>query len=161
MDRRLRTLRLIFRTTSMSSGTGCRQGATFLRRYDGWIFQRWMAERGRWAFQPLLTVSPRKLSVVTWSRVWSRCSIPIHHGYRPGKSAMTPCVKLGSAAGATTGCRCPDWQLCHGGGRTSGAVDREVHARIWERPGVKLLRALDTSVVSLMSADESLSPRRI
>ena len=33
-------LRLIFRTTSTSSGTGCRQGATFLRRCDEWIFRR-------------------------------------------------------------------------------------------------------------------------
>ena len=36
-----------------------------------------MAERARWAFQRLLTVSPRKLSVAIWSRVWSRCFMPI------------------------------------------------------------------------------------
>jgi hypothetical protein len=35
MDRRLRTSRLIFRTTSTSSGIGCRQGATSLRQCDG------------------------------------------------------------------------------------------------------------------------------
>ena len=64
-DSRLRTLRLIFQTTSTSSGTGCRQGATFLRRCDAWIFRRWMAVRARWAFQRLLTVSPRKLPVAT------------------------------------------------------------------------------------------------
>src|ERR1700733_5910447 len=51
MDSRLRTLRLILQTTSMSSGTGCRQGATFLRRCDAWIFRRLMAVRARWAFQ--------------------------------------------------------------------------------------------------------------
>jgi len=50
-DRRLRTSRLIFRTTSTSSGIGCRQGATSRRRCDEWIFRRWMAVRARWAFQ--------------------------------------------------------------------------------------------------------------
>ena len=33
------------------------------------------------------------------------------------------------------------WRLCHGNGRTSGRMNREVHVRIWERPEVRLLRA--------------------
>src|SRR6266436_3833985 len=76
MDRRLRTSRLIFRTTSTSSGIGCRQGATSRRRCDEWIFRRWMAVRARWAFQLSRIESPRKLSVATLSRVWSRRSTP-------------------------------------------------------------------------------------
>jgi RNA-directed DNA polymerase len=36
----------------------------------------------------ILTVSPRKLSVATWSRVWSRSFIPTPYGYRPGRSAI-------------------------------------------------------------------------
>src|SRR5467141_2938144 len=49
MDSRLRSSRPTFRATSISSGTGCRQGATFLRRCGGSIFQRRMVGRGRWA----------------------------------------------------------------------------------------------------------------
>ena len=39
------------RTTSTNFGIGCRQGATFLRRYDGWKFRKRMAGRDRWAFR--------------------------------------------------------------------------------------------------------------
>src|SRR5450432_2097687 len=88
MDSRLRTSRLIFRTTSTSSGIGCPQGATFLRRCGEWIFRKRMAVRARWAFQLSLTESPRKLPVATWSHVWSRCSMPTPMATGPGKSAI-------------------------------------------------------------------------
>src|SRR6266404_4214619 len=88
MDRRLRTSRLIFRTTSTSSGIGCRQGATSRRRCDEWIFRRWMAVRARWAFQLSRIESPRKLS----RRYLEPRLEPAFHadsyGYRPGKSAI-------------------------------------------------------------------------
>src|SRR5258708_24843984 len=92
MDRRLRTSRLIFRTTSTNSGIGCRQGATSRRRCDEWIFRRWMAVRARWAFQLSRIESPRKLSVATLSRVWSRRSTPtplsLTHNFRPDHGAQ-------------------------------------------------------------------------
>ena len=88
MDSRLRTSRLIFRTTSTSSGIGCRQGATFLRRCGGWIFRRRMAVRARWAFQRSRTESPRKLPVATWSRILEPVFHADSYGYRPGKSAI-------------------------------------------------------------------------
>src|SRR5580704_3959007 len=72
----------------MSSGTGCHRGATFLRRCDAWIFRRWMAVHARWAFQLSLTVSLRKLPVATWSRVWSRRSMPTPMATGPAKSAI-------------------------------------------------------------------------
>src|ERR1700716_3497542 len=52
--------RLIFGTTSTSSGTGCRQGAIFLRRYCGSIFRRQMVGRDRWGFQLSPTALPRR-----------------------------------------------------------------------------------------------------
>ena len=67
-------------------------------------FRRWMAVRARWAFQRLLTVSPRKLPVATWSRVWSRPSMPTPMVTGPANRRSMPCAKLVSAAGATTGC---------------------------------------------------------
>ena len=70
MDRRLRSSRRTFRATSTSSGIGCRQGATFLRRCGGSRFQKQVAERGRRANPTLIA----------------------------------------------------HWALCHGNGRTSGAV---------------------------------------
>src|SRR6202050_5477636 len=84
MGRRLRTLRLIYQTTSMSSGIGCRQGAIFLRRCDGWIFRRWMAVRARWAFQRLLPGCPGRCSVLPGAAFGAADS----YGYRPGKSAI-------------------------------------------------------------------------
>jgi hypothetical protein len=62
MDSRLRSSRPTFRTTSISSGTGCRQEATFLRRCGGSRFQKRMEGRGRWAFRRLPTASRRKSS---------------------------------------------------------------------------------------------------
>ena len=50
----------VYRTTSTSSGTDCRQGATFLRRCGGSIFRRRMVGRDRWAFQRLPTASLRR-----------------------------------------------------------------------------------------------------
>src|ERR1700760_2870868 len=55
--RRLPSLRLIFRTTSIGSGIGCPQGATFLRQCGGLIFPKVMAEPGRWASQRSVTES--------------------------------------------------------------------------------------------------------
>ena len=79
-------------------------GATFLRRCDAWIFRKWMAVRARWAFQLSLTVSLRKLPVATWSRVWSRRSMPTPMATGPANRRSTPCAELVSAVGATTGC---------------------------------------------------------
>src|SRR5215471_12918760 len=76
MDSRLRSTRPTFRATSISSGTGCRQGATFLRRCGGSIFRRQVAGRGRWAFRRSLTAPHRRSPGVTWNRSWSRLSIP-------------------------------------------------------------------------------------
>jgi hypothetical protein len=52
----------------------------------------------------LLTVSPRKLPVATWSRVWSRCFTPTPTATGPANRRSRPCAKLVSAAGVTTGC---------------------------------------------------------
>ena len=60
MDRRFRSS--TYRATSTTSGTGCRQGATFLRRCGGSKFQRRMAGRDRWAFQRLRTASHRRVA---------------------------------------------------------------------------------------------------
>src|SRR6266446_6982686 len=98
MDRRLRTSRLIFRTTSTSSGIGCRRGATSRRRCDEWIFRRWMAVRARW-FQLSRIESPRKLSVATLSRVWSRRSTPTPMATGPANRRSMPCAKLVSVVG--------------------------------------------------------------
>src|SRR6516165_2480366 len=79
MDSRLRSSRPTCRATSTSSGIGCRQGATFLRRYGGLRFQKRMAGRGRWGFrvemarirdpfsQPLINI------VVDFDRIWRIC----------------------------------------------------------------------------------------
>src|SRR6516162_6533953 len=88
MDSRLLSSRPTYRATSTNSGTGCHQGATFLHRCGGSIFQRRMVGRDRWAFRRLRTASPRRSPDAIWSRSWSRCSIPIPNGYRPGKSAI-------------------------------------------------------------------------
>src|SRR5262249_45679807 len=76
MASRLQSLRLIFRTTSTSSGIGCAQGATFLRRCGEWRFRKQKAACAPWGLQRLQTASPRKSPVVIWSRVLSRCSTP-------------------------------------------------------------------------------------
>ncbi len=104
MDSRLRSSRPTFRATSTSSGTGCRQGATFLRRCGGSIFRRQMVGHGRWAFRRLLTASPRKLPVAIWSRSWSRCFMPTPMATDPANLRSMPCARLASAVGATTGC---------------------------------------------------------
>jgi hypothetical protein len=52
----------------------------------------------------LLTVSPRKLSVATWSRVWSRCFMPTLMATGPANRRSMPCARLVSAAGGMTGC---------------------------------------------------------
>src|SRR2546423_351194 len=73
MDSRLRSSRPTFRATSTNSGTGCRQGATFLRRCGGSISRRRMGGRDRWAYRRWLTASLRRSPDATWSRSWSRC----------------------------------------------------------------------------------------
>ena len=76
MDSRLQSSRLIFGTTSTGSGTGCRQGAIFLRRCGGSIFRRRMVGRGHWVFQLSQIALPRRWPVGAWSPFWSRCSTP-------------------------------------------------------------------------------------
>ena len=87
---RLRTSRLIFRTTSTSSGIGCRRAVIFRRRCDGSIYRKEMGEeeRGRWVFPRSPTASPRRLSSDTWSRLVEPCFHQDSYGYRPGKSAL-------------------------------------------------------------------------
>ena len=72
-----------------------------VRRVD---IPRWTAVRARWAFQLLLTVSPRKLSVATWSRVWSQCFMTTFMATGPANRRSMRCAKLVSAAGGMTGC---------------------------------------------------------
>src|SRR6266446_1561255 len=88
MDSRLRSSRPTFRATSTSSGTGCRQGATFLRRLGGSTFRRRMAGHGRWASQLSATGSPQEVA----RRYLEPILEPVFHadsyGYRPGKSAI-------------------------------------------------------------------------
>ena len=103
-DSRLRSSRPTLRATSTSSGTGCRQGATFLRRCGGSIFQRRMAERDYWVFRRLPIASLRRLSDATWSRSLSRRSTPTPMASGPANQRSMPCTRLASAAGVTTGC---------------------------------------------------------
>ena len=86
MDSRLRRSRPTYRATSTNSGTGSRQGATFLHRCGGSIFQRRMVGRDHWAFRRWPTaqeVARRYLEPILE---------PVFHadsyGYRPGKSAI-------------------------------------------------------------------------
>src|SRR5580700_6935061 len=60
--------------------------------------------RGRWAFQLSPIAAPRKSSVVTWSRFWSRCFIPTPTATDPANLQSMRCAKPVSAAGDTTGC---------------------------------------------------------
>src|ERR1700704_3668284 len=88
MDSRLRSSRPTFRATSTSSGTGCRQGAIFLRRCGGAIFRKGGGGTGALGIS---TVADRVAQEVA-----RRCLEPIlepvfhadSYGYRPGKSAI-------------------------------------------------------------------------
>ena len=100
----MQSSRLIFRTTSTSSGIGCAQGATFLRRCGEWRFRKQMAACARWEFQRLQTASPRKSPVVIWSRVLSRCSTPTLMATGPAALRSMPRARHVSAAGGMTGC---------------------------------------------------------
>jgi len=90
---RSRRSRLIFRATSTSYGIGYPQGATFLRRCDGWKFRKRTAARARWAFRRLRIASPRKSLVVSWSQVWSRCSTPTPMVTGPADLQSMPCAR--------------------------------------------------------------------
>src|SRR6266851_3368209 len=149
MASRLRSSRPTYRATSTSSGTDCRQGATFLRQCDGSIFQRRVVGRDRWAFRRWLTASLRRLPDATWSRSWSRCIrgwiTYYSHFYktqlRPPLKRIDAYVirwvrrKFKRMRHQTKGARdwfdrvrranptlFAHWTLCHGNGRTSGAV---------------------------------------
>jgi hypothetical protein len=77
-----------------NSGTGCRQGVTFLRRCGGSTFQSGMVMAfGRWN-------SPG----VTLSQSWSRRFMPTPTATGRANLRSTPCAQRESAAGATTGC---------------------------------------------------------
>jgi RNA-directed DNA polymerase len=82
------TSRLIFRTTSTNCGTGCRQGATFLRRCGGSIFRRQTVAHTRWASRRSPIALLRRLPVGTWSRAWEAVFHADSYGYRPGRSAI-------------------------------------------------------------------------
>ena len=71
-----------------SCGTGCRQGATFLRRCGGSIFRRQTAGCARWAFRRSRIASLRKSPVGTWSRILGAVFHVDSYGYRPGRSAI-------------------------------------------------------------------------
>src|SRR5215469_6684808 len=88
MDSRLRSSRPTYRATFINSGTGCRQGATFLRRCGGSIFQRRMVGRDRWAFRRLRTASPRRVARRYLEPILEPVFHPDSYGYRPGKSAI-------------------------------------------------------------------------
>ena len=51
----------------------------------------------------LLTASLRRSPDATWSPFWSRYSMPTLTATGPANRRSTPCIKLVSAAGATTG----------------------------------------------------------
>src|SRR6202045_2805960 len=104
MDSRLRSSRPTFRATSTSSGTGCRQGAIFLRRCGGSKFRRRMVGRGRWGFQLSQIALPRRWPVGGWSPFWSRYSAPTPMATGPANLRSMRCARLASAAGAATGC---------------------------------------------------------
>src|ERR1700730_651502 len=103
MGNRLRSSRPTYRATSTSCGTDCRQGATFLRQCDGWIFQRRMVGRDRWAFRRWLTASLRRLPDATWSRSWSQCFTAVPMATDLGNLRSMPCARRASAVGAPTG----------------------------------------------------------
>ena len=71
------------------------RGATSRRRCDEWIFRRWMAVRARWAFQLSRIELPRKLSVATLSRVWSRRSTPTPMATGPKHQLPIDAVEIG------------------------------------------------------------------
>src|SRR6266849_5624406 len=104
MGSRFPTLRLIFRTTSTSCGTGCLQGASFLRRFGGSTFRRTMDGLGRWEFLRSATESPRRSSNGIWSSDWNRFSTRILTDTDPGGRRSMPSGRLVSDAGGTTGC---------------------------------------------------------
>src|SRR6202011_2847632 len=66
ISNRLQGSRLIYRTTSTSSGIGCAQGATFLRRCGEWRFQRRTAGCARWEYRCGLHNAPCSIGV--WGR---------------------------------------------------------------------------------------------
>jgi hypothetical protein len=82
---RLQTSRLIFRTTSTSSGTGCRQGATFLRRCGGSIFPRQTVARARWASRRSRIASLRRSPARMVPRTLPRQTATHHRNYSPGR----------------------------------------------------------------------------
>ena len=85
---RLRTSRLICRTTSTRSGIECRPGATFRRRCDGLTSK---GETGGTRPLGIPTVADRVAQMVV-KRVLEPLVEPHFHddsyGYRPGKSAL-------------------------------------------------------------------------
>ncbi len=106
MDSRLRSSRPTFRATSTSSGTGCRQGAIFLRRCGGLCHS---------------VGAPQVQADAPSDQGGTRLVRPATSGEPP---ALRPLATM-------------SWQRPNIGSR----VNREVHARFWERLGVKLLRA--------------------
>ena len=102
---RSRTLRLIFRTTSTSSGIECRRAVTFRRRCDGWTYRRETAGRGRWGFRRLPIGLPRWWSSDTWSRLWNLCSTRTPMDIDPADRRSMRSGRRGSDAGVI------DWVL--------------------------------------------------
>ena len=101
MDRRLRTLK-VNSEPSTSSEIACPQGAIFLRLCGGSSFETGAGARAL-GIPTVADRWPRKSSVVTWSRFWSRCLI-LTPRLRTGKSAIDAVRQPVSAAGDTTGC---------------------------------------------------------
>ena len=102
---RSRTSRLIFPTTSTSSGTGCRRAVIIRRRCEGLIYLKEMGEEGRghWVFPPSPTASPRRLSSDSWSRLWSPASTRTPMGTGPANRRSMRSAWRGSDAGAMRG----------------------------------------------------------
>ena len=60
--------------------------------------------RVRWVSRRWPTASPRRSSDASWSRFWSRHSIPTPTATGPASLPSMPCARLVSAVGAPTGC---------------------------------------------------------
>src|SRR5262249_1448234 len=113
MDSRLRSSRPTFRATSINSGIGCRQGATFLRQCGGSTFQRRMGGRDRLAFRRLRTASLRKSPDAIWSRFPSRGFTPTPTATDPARLPSLPCPPPRAPLVRTARERCwrYDWVL--------------------------------------------------
>ena len=102
---RLRTSRLIFPTTSTSSGIGFRRAVIIRRQCEGLIYLKEMGEEGRghWVFPRSPTASLRRLSSDSLSLLWSPASTRTPMGTGPANRRSMRSAWRGSDAGAMRG----------------------------------------------------------